>query len=101
VKDINDITDTFKKAFHVATTGRPGPVVIDIPKNITDPAIKVAYHYPAKVSMRAYKPASKGDSQQIKAALTLLLSAKKPVIYTGGGIILGNAHQELTELAND
>jgi acetolactate synthase-1/2/3 large subunit len=99
VKDINDIADTFKKAFHVATTGRPGPVVIDIPKNITDPTIKVAYHYPAKVSMRAYKPASKGDSQQIKAALTLLLSAKKPVIYTGGGIILGNAHQELTELA--
>lgn len=98
VKDVNDIAETMKKAFHVATTGRPGPVVVDIPKDITDPNIKVPYKYPKKISMRSYNPAVKGHSGQIKKAVDLLLSAKKPMIYAGGGVILGNANKELTKL---
>jgi acetolactate synthase-1/2/3 large subunit len=95
VKDINDIAETIKKAFYVATTGRPGPVVVDIPKDITDPAIKIAYDYPESVSMRSYQPTVKGHSGQIKRALELLLAAKKPMIYTGGGVVLGSASDEL------
>ncbi|MDQ7091455.1 MAG: acetolactate synthase 3 large subunit [Methylococcales bacterium] len=98
VKDVKDIAETLKKAFHVATTGRPGPVVVDIPKDITDPSIKVPYKYPKKVSMRSYNPATKGHSGQIKKALDLLLSAKKPMIYAGGGVILSEASKELTKL---
>jgi acetolactate synthase-1/2/3 large subunit len=95
VKDINDIAETIKKAFYVATTGRPGPVVVDIPKDITDPSIKIAYDYPDSVSMRSYQPTVKGHSGQIKRALELLLAAKKPMIYTGGGVVLGSASDEL------
>jgi len=95
VKDVNKIAETIKKAFYVATTGRPGPVVVDIPKDITDPAIKVAYNYPDKVTMRSYQPTVKGHSGQIKRAVDLLLSAKKPMIYSGGGVVLGNASEEL------
>ena len=98
VKDVNDIAETIKKAFHVATTGRPGPVVVDIPKDITDPNIKVPYKYPKKIAMRSYNPAIKGHSGQIKKAVDLLLSAKKPIIYAGGGVILGEASKELTKL---
>ena len=98
IKDINDIAETFKKAFHVATTGRPGPVVIDVPKDITDPNIKIPYKYPKKVSMRSYNPVVKGHKGQIKKAVDLLLSAKKPMIYAGGGVILGGASKQLTEL---
>ena len=98
IKDIKDIAETFKKAFHVATTGRPGPVVIDVPKDITDPNIKIPYKYPKKVSMRSYNPVVKGHKGQIKKAVDLLLSAKKPMIYTGGGVILGGASKQLTEL---
>jgi acetolactate synthase-1/2/3 large subunit len=98
IKDIKDIAETFKKAFHVATTGRPGPVVIDVPKDITDPNIKIPYKYPKKVSMRSYNPAVKGHKGQIKKAVDLLLSAKKPMIYAGGGVILGGASKQLTEL---
>jgi len=98
VKNLEDIAETLKKAFHVATTGRPGPVVVDIPKDITDPSIKVAYKYPKKVSMRSYNPATKGHSGQIKKALGLLLSAKKPMIYAGGGVILSEASKELIKL---
>ncbi len=95
VKDVNKIAETIKKAFYVATTGRPGPVVVDIPKDITDPAIKVPYNYPDKITMRSYQPTVKGHSGQIKRAVEMLLNAKKPMIYTGGGVVLGNASEEL------
>ncbi len=95
VKDVTKLAETIKKAFYVASTGRPGPVVIDVPKDITDPAIKVPYHYPDKVTMRSYQPTVKGHSGQIKRAVDLLLTAKKPMIYTGGGVVLGNASEEL------
>jgi acetolactate synthase-1/2/3 large subunit len=98
VKDVNDIAETMKKAFYLATTGRPGPVLVDIPKDITDPAIKVPYKYPKKVHMRSYNPVVVGHKGQIKRAVEMLLSAQRPVIYSGGGVILGDAHKELTEL---
>ena len=95
VKDINKLAETIKKAFYVASTGRPGPVVVDIPKDITDPAIKVPYYYPDEITMRSYQPTVKGHPGQIRRAIDLLLSAKKPMIYTGGGVVLGNAAEEL------
>ncbi len=95
VKDVTKLAETIKKAFYVATTGRPGPVVIDVPKDMTDPAIKIPYQYPDKVTMRSYQPTVKGHSGQIKRAVDLLLTAKKPMIYTGGGVVLGNASEEL------
>lgn len=98
VKDVNDIAETMKKAFYVATTGRPGPVVVDIPKDITDPNIKVPYKYPKKIKMRSYNPATKGHPGQIKKAVDLLLNAQRPMIYSGGGVVLGNASAELTEM---
>ena len=98
VKDVNDIAETMKKAFYVATTGRPGPVVVDIPKDITDPNIKVPYKYPKKIKMRSYCPATKGHPGQIKKAVDLILNAQRPMIYSGGGVVLGNASAELTEL---
>ena len=100
VKDLSKLAETVKKAFHVATTGRPGPVVIDVPKDITDPAIKIPYHYPDEIKMRSYDPVLEGDSEQIKRAVDLLLTAKKPMIYTGGGVILGNGSDELRTLVN-
>ncbi len=98
VKDVNLLAETIKKAFYVATTGRPGPVLVDIPKDITDPNIKVPYHYPEKISMRSYNPVVSGHKGQIKKAVELLLSAKRPIIYSGGGVVLGEAHRELIEL---
>lgn len=95
VKDVTKLAETIKKAFYVATTGRPGPVVIDVPKDMTDPAIKIPYHYPEKITMRSYQPTVKGHSGQIKRAVDLLLTAKKPMIYSGGGVVLGNASEEL------
>ena len=100
VKDVNKLAETIKKAFYVATTGRPGPVVIDIPKDITDPKIKVPYKYPKKVTMRSYNPAVAGHKGQIKKAVDLLLDAEKPMIYSGGGVVLGEASKELTKLAH-
>jgi acetolactate synthase-1/2/3 large subunit len=97
VKDVNLLAETIKKAFYVATTGRPGPVVVDVPKDITDPRIKVPYKYPKKVEMRSYNPAVAGHKGQIKKAVELLLSAHKPIIYSGGGVVLGEASHELTE----
>ncbi len=97
VKDVRDLAETIKKAFYVATTGRPGPVVVDIPKDIT--AQKTEYHYPDKVSMRSYNPVHVGHAGQIKRAIKLMLKAKRPMLYTGGGVILGNAAGSLTELA--
>ncbi|MEQ1543532.1 acetolactate synthase 3 large subunit [Methyloglobulus sp.] len=99
VKDVNLIAETIKKAFYVATTGRPGPVVVDIPKDITDPRIKVPYKYPKKVSIRSYNPAVAGHKGQIKKAVDLLLTAERPMIYSGGGVVIGNASKELTEFS--
>ena len=96
VKDVKDIAETIKKAFYVATTGRPGPVVVDLPKDIT--AEKAEFHYPDKVKMRSYNPVHIGHVGQIKRAVKMLQRAKRPMIYTGGGVILGNASESLTEL---
>ena len=98
VKDLNKLAITLKKAFYVATTGRPGPVVVDIPKDITAPHIKIPYEYPKKVEMRSYNPNFKGHPRQIKRAVELLLNAKRPMIYTGGGVIMDDASNELREL---
>ncbi len=98
VKDVKNIAKTMKKAFHIATTGRPGPVVVDIPKDITDPNIKIPYKYPRTVSMRSYSPAVKGHKFQIKKAVDLMISAERPMIYSGGGVVLGGASDVLTEL---
>jgi len=100
VKDVTKLAETIKKAFYVATTGRPGPVVIDVPKDMTDPSIKVPYHYPDKVTMRSYQPTVKGHTGQIKRAVDMLLEAHKPMIYSGGGVVLGNASDELRELVH-
>jgi acetolactate synthase-1/2/3 large subunit len=100
VKDVTKLAETIKKAFYVATTGRPGPVVIDVPKDITAPNIKVPYKYPKKVSIRSYNPVVTGHKGQIKKAVDLLLSAHKPIIYSGGGVVLGEASKELTELTH-
>jgi acetolactate synthase-1/2/3 large subunit len=96
VKDVKDLASTIKKAFYVATTGRPGPVLVDVPKDIT--AHKTEYIYPKSVAMRSYAPVSKGHPKQVKRALEILLSAKRPMIYTGGGIIMAEAQSELREL---
>ncbi len=101
IKDVKDIALTLKKAFYIATTGRPGPVVVDIPKDVTDPAIKIPYDYPKKITMRSYNPQAKGHLGQVKKAVNKMLSAKKPVFYTGGGVVLGNASKELTELVDE
>jgi acetolactate synthase-1/2/3 large subunit len=97
VKDVKDIATTIKKAFFIAASGRPGPVVVDIPKDIT--AHKAEYFYPKSVEMRSYNPVLKGHSGQIKKAVKLLLEAKRPMIYTGGGLVLGDASHELVKLA--
>jgi len=97
VKDVRDIAETIKKAFYIASTGRPGPVVVDIPKDIT--AHKTSFHYPETVEMRSYNPVLKGHTGQIKKAIKLLLEAKRPMIYTGGGLVLGDGATELVKLA--
>jgi len=96
VKDAADIAATLKKAFYIAATGRPGPVVVDIPKDITQHSAK--FEYPKTVSMRSYNPVLKGHSGQIKKALKLLMEAKRPMVYAGGGVVLGDAASELTRL---
>ncbi|CAG1017784.1 acetolactate synthase I/II/III large subunit [Burkholderiaceae bacterium] len=98
VKDVRDLAVTLKKAFHIARTGRPGPVVVDIPKDVS---LKTTpFHYPASVEMRSYNPVRKGHGGQIRKAVQLLLAARRPYIYTGGGVILGNAAAELRELVD-
>jgi acetolactate synthase-1/2/3 large subunit len=96
VKDVRDLAETIKKAFYVASTGRPGPVVVDIPKDIT--AQRCEYSYPKRVTMRSYSPVVKGHAGQIKKAVDLIMTAKRPMLYTGGGVILDNASKTLTEL---
>lgn len=98
IKDVKDIAATIKKAFYIAATGRPGPVVVDIPKDIT--AEFARFEYPATVEMRSYTPIIKGHAGQIKKAVKLLLEAKRPMIYTGGGLVLGDASAELVKLAH-
>lgn len=94
-----DIPMIIKKAFHIAESGRPGPVVVDIPKDMTTPTERYPYEYPASVKMRSYTPVARGHSGQIKKAVDMLLSAKRPVIYTGGGVIQGGASEQLRTLA--
>ena len=99
VQSAEDIPEIVKKAFHIATTGRPGPVVIDIPKDFTDPEYKFEFNYPSEVNMRSYNPPKKGDTSRIKEAVDLIEQSKKPVIYSGGGVIQNDASEELTALA--
>jgi acetolactate synthase-1/2/3 large subunit len=98
VKDPAEIPSVVKKAFHLASTGRPGPVVIDVPKDTTDPTMFAEYQFPAAVKMRSYNPARKGNGRQIRKALAALMSANRPVFYVGGGVIMANATDSLREL---
>ncbi len=98
LKRAEEIPDAIKKAFYIATSGRQGPVVVDIPKDITNPMDQFPFSYPETVSIRSYNPVAKGHSGQIKKAMTMLLDAERPMIYTGGGVIQGNASEALTEL---
>jgi len=98
VKDVRDMAAVMKKAFHIARSGRPGPVVVDIPKDVS--VKKCAYHYLDKVDMRSYNPVRKGHGGQIRKALQLLMSAKRPYIYSGGGVLLAEASQELRTLVD-
>ena len=98
VKDVRDLASTMKKAFYIAQTGRPGPVLVDIPKDVT--VAKAEYQYPREMEMRSYKPVVKGHQGQIKKAVQLLLSAERPMIYTGGGVILSDSSDLLNRLVN-
>jgi len=99
VKDIKKIASTIKKAFYIASTGRPGPVLVDIPKDIT--AESAEFSYPKEVSMRSYSPVTKGHQGQINKAIDILLKAKRPVVYSGGGVVLGDASQSLFKLVTE
>ncbi|MFC0968878.1 acetolactate synthase 3 large subunit [Pasteurella multocida] len=99
VKSAAEIPETIKKAFYIASTGRPGPVVIDLPKDVVNPAHKFTYHYPEKVELRSYNPTIQGHKGQIKKALKALLVAKKPVLFVGGGVITANCSDKLTQFA--
>lgn len=96
VKDVTELAQTIKKAFYIASTGRPGPVLVDIPKDISQQ--KTKFVYPDKITMRSYNPVVKGHARQIKKAADLILSAKRPMVYAGGGVILSDAAAQLTEL---
>ncbi|MFN7780629.1 MAG: thiamine pyrophosphate-binding protein, partial [Betaproteobacteria bacterium] len=98
VKDVRDLAATIKKAFYIARSGRPGPVLVDIPKDIT--IERCAFEYPREMPMRSYNPVVRGHGGQIKKAVHLLLAAERPMIYTGGGVILANASDELNRLVN-
>lgn len=99
VKDATEIAATIAKAFFIAGSGRPGPVVVDIPKDVTAPNHRVPYEYPEKIKIRSYQPTVKGHAGQIKRAIKTLLGAKRPVIYSGGGVVLGDASSQLIEFA--
>jgi acetolactate synthase-1/2/3 large subunit len=98
VRDASEIPAVVKKAFHIATTGRPGPVVIDVPKDTTDPSATYEYEYPSEVNLRSYKPAFAGDRTQVNRVVQALLSAKRPVFYVGGGVIQADAEDPLRAL---
>jgi len=97
IKDISEVAITVKKAFHIATTGRPGPVVIDIPKDVTINQMEME-EYPETVKMRSYKPTTKASNRQIKKAAELIANSQRPILYSGGGSVIGNASKELREL---
>lgn len=99
VKRAEEIPDIIKKAFYIASTGRPGPVVIDLPKDVVNPANKYSYEYPKSITMRSYSPTVQGHKGQIKKALKAILVAKQPVLFVGGGVVQGEASQEVTEFA--
>lgn len=99
VRHPSEIPEILKKAYYLAQTGRPGPVVVDIPKDMTTPNERYEYVYPKKVKLRSYNPVARGHSGQIKKAVDMLLAAKRPVLYAGGGVILGKASDKLIELA--
>src|SRR5690606_18689553 len=98
VRDPQKIPEVLKMAFYLAETGRPGPVVVDIPKDMTSPNERYEYIYPKKVKMRSYNPPVRGHAGQIKKAVDMMLTAKRPIIYAGGGVVLGRASSELTEM---
>jgi acetolactate synthase I/II/III large subunit len=98
VKDVKDLAVTIKKAFHLAKSGRPGPVLVDVPKDIT--VARCKFEYPEQVTMRSYNPIVKGHSGQIRKAVQMILAAERPMVYTGGGVILSNAAEQLNELVN-
>lgn len=98
VRTASEIPETIKKAFYIATSGRPGPVVVDIPKDLTDPTNLFDYSYPETVTMRSYSPATRGHTGQIKKAIKLLAKCERPVIYAGGGVVQGDASSQLIEL---
>ena len=100
VRDAAEIAQVVKKAFHIATTGRPGPVVIDVPKNTTDPTVFAPYEYPDAVTMRSYNPASRGNGRQIGKAVAALKAASRPIIYVGGGVVQCDASEPLRQLVN-
>ncbi|MDN3638946.1 acetolactate synthase 3 large subunit [Simiduia curdlanivorans] len=99
VKNTADIPEIIKKAYYIASTGRPGPVVVDLPKDITNPHDKYEYSYPKKIKLRSYTPIEKGHSGQIRKAVQLLMTARRPVIYAGGGVVQGNASELVTKFA--
>jgi len=101
IKHPSEIPEVVKKAFYIATSGRPGPVVIDIPKDMTIPNDRHEFSYPKKVKIRSYTPPQKGHSGQIRKAVELLLEGKRPIIYSGGGVILGRASEQLRKLVRD
>ncbi|MBS4096900.1 MAG: acetolactate synthase 3 catalytic subunit [Sulfuricella sp.] len=96
VKDVKDLAETLKKAFYIASTGRPGPVVVDVPKDVTQ--LKAEFEYPKSVKLRSYNPTTKGHTGQIKRAVQMLLEAKRPMVYIGGGAVQSDAAAELTQL---
>ena len=101
VKRLEDLAETMRKAFYIATSGRPGPVLVDIPKDVTTPGVTVPFEYPEQVQMRSYNPTVKGHPGQIRKAVDLLLKATRPMIYTGGGVVLSDAAEELTDLTHE
>jgi len=98
VKDVKDLASTIKKAFHIANTGRPGPVLVDIPKDVSRNRCK--FEYPTEVNLRSYSPVVKGHQGQIRKAVQMILNAERPMIYTGGGVILADAAPELNRLVD-
>ncbi|MCX8004792.1 MAG: acetolactate synthase 3 catalytic subunit [Burkholderiaceae bacterium] len=98
VKDVRDLALTMRKAFYIARSGRPGPVLVDIPKDVT--IAKAPFEYPRELSLRSYNPVIKGHQGQIKKAVQLLMSAERPMVYAGGGVILADASEQLNRLVN-
>jgi len=99
VTSIEDIAPTMKKAFHIAMSGRPGPVLVDIPKDLTNGVDKIEFDYPKDLKMRSYQPTIKGNKKQIRTALNIIAESKKPILYAGGGVVSSQASKELTEFA--